>query len=104
MRVTKYVKSDGESWLLCKIRCSAHVAYERLDALMLQNGWVRWNLLHAKFNELKKRIARDNPVRYPNWKEVEIPMRSAKLTDLPAQIMEENKNKPNVEIVEAANG
>lgn len=103
MRVTKYLKSDGESWLVCKIRCSAHVSYERLNKLMLDNGWVRWHLLRDKFTELKKKIARDNPIKYPNWKEVKIPMLSAGMKDLPAQIAAENEKKT-IQIEEAVNG
>jgi hypothetical protein len=43
MRVTKYVRSDGESWMLVKLRCSAHVSYHRFDNLMQANGWVHWS-------------------------------------------------------------
>lgn len=99
MRVTRYVRSDGENWIAANIRCSAHVAYQRLDALMLANGWIRWNKLRDRFNSLKQRIARENPTKYPNWKEVKIPMVRAGLKDLPAAIAAENEIKENIELV-----
>lgn len=102
MRVTRYVRSDGENWMVVNIRCSAHVSQTRLDRLMLANGWVRWNVLRSKFNELKKKIAAANPTKYPNWKEVKIPMVRAGLKDLPAVIAAENEIK--LEPQEAANG
>ena len=93
MRVTKYVKSDGENWIVCKLRCSAHVAYARLDSLMRQNGWIRWQEVKTRFDILRKKLAKANPIKYPNWREVQIPMRAAKLADIPKQISAENLEK-----------
>lgn len=93
MRLTKYLRSDGESWMLLKIRCSSHVSYERLNDLMHKNGWVRWSELSAQFIRLKKQIAKSDPVKYPNWKEVKIPMTAAKKSDLPAPLKEEQDQK-----------
>lgn len=93
MRLTKYVKSDGESWMMVKIRCSVQAAYSRLDALMLQNGWVHFSDLKEKFNRLKQRIARQDPVKYPDWKRVVIPMHKGKIADLPMEFQVENEKK-----------
>lgn len=86
MRVTKYARSDGQNWIVARIRHSPHLASAQLDTMMRMNGWVRWNLLRERFNELKQRIAQGAPTKFPNWKEVKIPMFSAKLDDLPAGI------------------
>lgn len=86
MRLTKYCKSDGEGWMVIRIRCAKTVSYDRLNKLMAQNGWVRWSLLRDRFNELKKKCAKTDPIKFPNWKEVVIPMRAATRADMPSGI------------------
>lgn len=104
MRVTKYVKSDGENWMLLKIRCSAHVSYDRLNRLLRTDGWVPWRLVKHKFDALKKKLAATNPTKFPNWKQIEIPMRVAGMKDVPQQIRSENEQKhEGIEILEATN-
>lgn len=99
MRLTKYVKSDGENWMMIKIRCSAHCSYDRLNKLMLDNGWVRWDDLKAKFDKIKKRLAATDPVKFPNWKQVVVPMIRGTKKDLPMLVQAENDAK-NVEVLE----
>lgn len=93
MRVTKYVKSDGENWMMLKLRCSAQVSYDRLDKVMRANGWIHWSTVKDKFDALKKRLARQDSVKYPNWKAVVIPMVKAGIKDLPTEIRAENEAK-----------
>lgn len=86
MRVTKYLRSDGENWVVARIRHSPHLMSGRLDDLLAKNGWIKWDRLRERFNKLKKRVAKSNPTKFPNWKEVKIPTRTAVLTELPAGI------------------
>lgn len=79
--------------MLLQIRCSAHVSYRRLDALLNQNGWIRWSRVKPHFDKLRKKIAAGDPIKYPNWKEVKIPMVRAGKKDLPAPIQAENEAK-----------
>lgn len=90
MRVTKYVKSDGENWIVIRIRCSAHVSYYKLDRVMRANGWIHWSGVRDRMNVLKKKIAKSNPVKYPNWKEVKVPMIAGKRSDLPQMVANES--------------
>lgn len=92
MRVTKYVKSDGQNWIMIRVRCSVTVSYDKLDKMMIQNGWVRFDKLRENFNEIKKKLAAADPVKYPNWKAVKIPMRAGSKDDLPAGIHKEAAN------------
>lgn len=101
MRLTKYVKSDGESWIMIKIRGSAHVSYTRLNALMRENGWIPFRLVKNKFDMLRKKLALTDPIKYPNWKQIEIPMKKGTRADLPAQIRAENDGKE-LEILEGS--
>src|SRR5712664_1618680 len=85
MRVTKFVRSDGENWQMVRIRASAQCPLRLLYAAMEKNGWIRWSRFRTRLNILKKKVAAGNPTKYPNWKEVRIPMMAASLKDLPEQ-------------------
>lgn len=97
MRVTKFVRSDGENWQMVRIRASAQCPLRLLYAAMEKNGWIRWSRFRTMLNILKKKVARSNPTKYPNWKEVKIPMASANINDLPAQF------KQHITLEDAAN-
>jgi len=102
MRVTKYVRADGENWQMLKIRCSAHVSYDRLDKALLQAGWVHWSgKIKSYFDKMRKKVAASNPVKFPNWKQVQIEFGKPNLQSLPKAIQEENEKK-NLEIMEHA--
>lgn len=79
--------------MMIKLRCSRRVAYSRLDELMLKNGWVHWSYVKSKFDELRKQLAAQNPIKYPDWKQVPIPMHKAGVKDLPAPVQAENEQK-----------
>jgi hypothetical protein len=101
MILCKYVKSDGENWIALRIRVAPTHSQARLDDVMRQNGWVRFSDLREKFNRLKQRVAKENPIKFPNWKEVKIPMKHGTKADLPMKI----KEAKDVEVLpEAANG
>lgn len=102
MRVTRYVRADTEgNWMAINIRCSCHVSYDRLNRLMRQNGWIRWKEVRDYFNKLRKKISAADPIKYPNWKEVKIPMLKGGIKDLPPLIQQENENK-NMEVIPEA--
>jgi hypothetical protein len=95
LRIKLYVRADGENWMVAKIRHSPMAASAKVDSIMYLNGWVPWTRLREKFNELKKRVAKGNPTKYPNWKQVEIPMRVAKLEELPPAV------QPTIQLLDA---